>query len=362
MLIVTASIAARVRVSEASLVTLFAGAMLLGWLAAYLGVRRARCGAVPNWDWMLRPLALWPPQRRTPFISAGRAQVWFEWWQSGKTFPITILAVLPMFLWPLLLETNVSGWPAVIAHWTLLAPVFFGGFALFERRSGMMPFMAALPRSTTQLVGAKIKAATLSTLAAWMVVAVALPLAIVLTGNLDAIVEWLQKAQDEEPRVQFTVAIVAGAVLLVVWTWKRKVDRLFAALTGRRWIEVTLGCVCIPGYLGPFMFTLAALDSLWLPMQTERAVLLWLIAVVFLGRLLATAWALRQSLRQGLLTGRTVAYWVAGWLLLASGLIAALVWAIPMEPAVPVAIAVLFAMPMARLAASPLALAWNRHR
>ena len=69
-------------------------------------------------------------------------------------------------------------------------------------------------------------------------------------------------------------------------------------------------------------------------------------------------------LQQGLLEPRTALRWLAVWLLLAAALIGLLVWILPTDvvPWYYSAFAVLFVLPMARLAASPLVLAWNRHR
>ena len=69
-------------------------------------------------------------------------------------------------------------------------------------------------------------------------------------------------------------------------------------------------------------------------------------------------------MRRGFVRQRTAALGVAGWLLVAAVLIGVLVWSVPatLVPTRYVVFAVLFAMPMARLPAAPLALDWNRHR
>jgi len=48
---------------------------------------------------------------------------------------------------------------------------------------GVAPFTATLPMTTLGLVGAKLKAAALSTLAAWGVLVVLVSAAVVLTGT-----------------------------------------------------------------------------------------------------------------------------------------------------------------------------------
>ena len=62
-------------VSEGMLAGLFAGATAIAWRVAYVGVRNARCGDVPDWQWLFRPLrrlADWLPRRWQPFASAAR--------------------------------------------------------------------------------------------------------------------------------------------------------------------------------------------------------------------------------------------------------------------------------------------------
>ena len=315
----------------------------------------------------VRRLALWLPAPRGHFTSADRAQVWFEWWRVGKTFPIVVGVALPMFLWPLLLKFDLEvtrvGAVLIATHWILIAPGFLAGITLFERRAGMMPFIAALPMRTADMIGAILKAATASTLAAWAIVAAVLPGTILMTGNADVLMEWRQ--QPASKPINLVPPIMAAALLAFVWTWKRKVDRLFAKLMGRRWIEIILGCVCIPGYFAALGIYFGCADSLMLPPEIVMGVLPWLIGLVFLGRLLAAGWALQQTIEWGLLTLRTAACWAAGWLLIASSLFAALAWTIPPEERIAphyLAYLVLFAMPMARLAAMPLVLAWNRYR
>ena len=138
---------------------------------------------------------------------------------------------------------------------------------------------------------------------------------------------------------------------------------MYFGLTGRRWAANLVGWVCLPGSI--FLCGLAG----WLYRRpathiTVLAVLPWLLGLLVLCRLLIAAWALRLVLRRRLMQPSTVARWLGCWLLFASLLFAVLAWAIPTElvPKGYIAFGVLFAMPMARLAAAPLALAWNRHR
>jgi hypothetical protein len=155
-------------------------------------------------------------------------------------------------------------------------------------------------------------------------------------------------------------------ILLVVWTWKRHVDGIFAGLAGvgnREWI---VACIIMAGFFGSVVLIYLAAWIYKTPTTHARmlAVLPWLLGLFILGRLLLAAWAVRHGLRQGLLQPRTAARWLASWLLLASMLFGVLAWVVPpgLIAKYYLACAVLIALPMARLAATPLVLAWNRHR
>ena len=98
--------------------------------------------------------------------------------------------------------------------------------------------------------------------------------------------------------------------------------------------------------------------------ETVLPLLPWLLGLLTLGRLLVAGWLLRQIVRRNLVEARTVMRWLIALVLLGLALFGILAWAVPGElvPWYYIAFAVLLVMPMAHLAATPLALAWNRHR
>ncbi len=361
-------------ITESLLVSAFAGLTLVAWAIAYVGVRHSRCGDLPNWVPALRAhrqLFIWWPQRRVPFTSAAQAHVWRGWRRGGQALPFVTGLILAMTLWPLWLGKNdvhsaEQTLLSAVASTVFLAGMFgisggVDGDGLNRRVLGS--FTATLPMTTAGMLGAMLRVAARSTLLSWALMAVAIPIAVVLTGNLDVVSDWSRRVLDAQQPMHVAVGIVATATLLFIWTWKRQVDGLHARLMGRRWVTYIIVWVCFPGSI--FLCFLAD----WFRQRPEThetvfAVLPWLLGTLVICRLLIVAWALRQVLRRRLLRPRTVARWIGGWLLLASILFAMLAWAIPakMVPMGYIAFIVLFAMPMARLAAAPLALAWNRHR
>ena len=98
--------------------------------------------------------------------------------------------------------------------------------------------------------------------------------------------------------------------------------------------------------------------------ETFFALLPWLLGGLALLKLFAAGWACRAASRRGLVSTRILARLLGLWLLVAIGLILFLCWLIPSEylSLHSVALGVVLFLPLARLAAAPLALAWNRHR
>jgi hypothetical protein len=212
-------------------------------------------------------------------------------------------------------------------------------------------------------VGAKLRAAALSALAAWGLVVMAVPVAVLLTGRQEEVLGWWQRAQHHLHPFKLAAGILAAATLLFVCTWKRLVDSLFLGLTGRKGI--------IEGAIGVGMagFVLLCFVGGWIyrhPETHERLLALvpWLIGLVILSRLLLAGLALRQGLRLGLFEPRTALRWLTAWVLLGSALFGLLAYVVPADlvPLRYLAFAVLLTLPMVRLTAAPLALAWNRHR
>jgi hypothetical protein len=364
--------------SEASLVGLFGSLTLAGWGLGYAGVRHGRRGDVPNWDGILHPLrqlVRGMPRRRQvawQFASAGAAQTWFEFRRTGKSLPIMTALVLPFVLLFLGFGANPVIPTAQTLVSALLLPVFLAGMAgtMVSSKNpwvkdyyGVAPFTATLPVSTAGLLAAKLRGAARSTLVTWAIVIVTTTLAVVVTGNQEEVAGWWQQALNEHHPFRIVAGIAGTLALLMVFTWKRLFDSLFLGLTGRKWvIQVSL-------IVGAFVFCVLCAVGGWIhnhaeTWETFRAMLPWLLALLIACRLLAASWVVRKAIRRRLLDEKTVLCWLVAWLLLAVALFGLLACVVPTEvvPLHYVAFAVVLSLPMTRLAASPLVLAWNRHR
>ena len=362
-------------VSEGKLVAISTGVAAVAWGCAYVAVRRARRGEVPNWQGLFRPLArpaAWLPRSRRSFASAAWAQVWFEWRRTGKSLPIMTGLVLPVALFPLFLAKNDVIPTATTLLGVLVIPVFLSGIAGIkgsrDRSSSrdehvLAPFTATLPMSTAGMVGARFMASALSVLAATMLVALVLPLALVLSGRLEDVTGWWQQALQAHRAIDIVAALVAAAMLLPLWTWKRQVDASLLVLTGRLWAQVVSMIAFLAGGIA-----LACVGG-WIyhhPASHERllALLPWALGGLLLTRVVMTRFVLRLAVRRGLLATRTAARWAVGELALAAVVLGLLALSMPADPWLwyYLACAVFWCLPMAHLAAAPLALAWNRHR
>jgi hypothetical protein len=374
-LIVIAEVGALGGVAEPILVGLFGGLAVPGWTVGYLGVRQGRRGDAPNWEGLFDPvrrLVRRLPHRRRPFRSVAWAQTWFEWRRTGTSLPIMTGLLLPFVLLYLAFDVNDLIPPAQTVLSALAIPVFVAGLAgvpvtgrnpWVKDPFGMAASTATLPMSTAELVGAKLRAAALSTLAAWALVVLAVPSAVMLTGNVETVVGWWQLAQQEVPTLKIVAGLLAATVLLVGCTWKRLVDSLFLSLTGRRWI--------VESAWGGLLMVLVVLGlvGIWIAKHPEfhqplLALVPWFLGLLIACRLGVAGLALRAGLRLRVLAPRTAVRWVTAWVCVAMALFGLLAYVVPAErvPVYNLAFAVLFAMPMARLTAAPLALAWNRHR
>jgi hypothetical protein len=347
----------------------------VSWTIAYLGVKSARHGSLPNWHGLFRPvrqLVQWWPRHRRAFTSTARAQLWFEWRRTGLGLPVLTIALLPLVLFPLLFGKNDVLPTAQTLLGALAIPVFLAGLAgttvsgkhaWVKDYYGVAPFTATLPLTTARLVSAKLKAAAVSTLATWAFVAILVTMAVAFTGHWDKAAGWWRQGLQTYGPVKMTAGFVAAGTFLGVWTWKRMVDSLCIGLTGRQWI---IQCCLVGGMIG-FIGVWSTGAYIYMHRATHAnflTVVPWLWGLLVVCRLLATGWAVRRLLRQGLVEARTLRHWLAAWVLVGSALFGVFVWVVPPErvPAYYLALAVLHVMPMAHLAATPLALAWNRHR
>ena len=157
--------------------------------------------------------------------------------------------------------------------------------------------------------------------------------------------------------------VLLGFSGLLVSTWNQLAQSLYIGLTGREWliksnVFLTLSFLVVIGPLIEWIhdsgYVQAALwdAGAWLP-------------VVLVGlKMSCAAWVATRLYRSRLLTDRTLVTGAACWLVVVLALHGVLVWFVSTAfiPRYLLASIAILAIPLARLSAAPLALAWNRHR
>jgi hypothetical protein len=392
-------------VSPSVVIAGYCGVIVLAAAAAVAGLWRARRGAAPEWHWWPRASSRSDARLPCPFTSPAQAQLWFEWRRNGMSLPLLMggfcfLLTLPL-AWvrdlvplgaagpwgvPALRELELNLW-VKLQQGCLLWPVIFAtivgcGLRKSDTRRkdlSLHPFLATRPMTTSALVGAKLRMALFSTLAAWGVLLLFLwgwlltparengrsgPLAVLILSHFT-------------PRAALLALLVLA--VLVLWTWRNQVLGLAVDLTGRP--SIVHGVPTMVTVL--FLFGLVKLSEWWShshEMSSEYFDLPWFVpwlggAAVAL-KAAAALWALRELARRRLMEPRVLARLGAAWLLVALGLFGLLSWlavepilaTLPLPtdlvPRLYLALAVLLFLflPLTRLALAPLALQWNRHR
>src|SRR6059058_5108594 len=369
-----ALLAIHYHVREPMMVALLVPQLPLAYVTACSAVGRARRGEVPDWRGMFaRPASnAVLTRRRDHFPSPARAQAWFEWRRHGRSLPALVGLLLPFELALLWLAKDAPAFVFEILFLALITPPFMAACTastvsrpnpLVRDSYGVPPFIATRPLTSAELIAAKLKMAMWSTLAAWLMVLVAMPLALEWSGTWSMVTERARRMDDAigTPRAATVVLLILAG--FIVATWKQLVQSLHIGLTGREWIVkgsvlLTLTLLIL---LGPTVECI--IDS----PSVQRA--LWnglpLILGILVGiKMSAAAWIATRLDRSRLLGDRALVLGAACWLVAVLALYGLLVWffSTPFVAHYLLALIAILAVPLARISAAPLALAWNRHR
>ena len=363
------------KATEPVMLAILAPHVPLAYFVARRAVARARRGEVPDWRgalaWLPRAIDVLP-RRRERFPSAARAQAWFEWRRTGPSLPAMVGIVLPFELLLLLpfRETPVIVFEILLG--VLLTPPFLAVFAAATAsRSNpdgrdsysLTPFLATRPLTSMSLIAARLKATIRSTLTAWLLVFIAIPLALRLTGTLPLVVEWSRHLIEVMGMPRAIAIVLLGFAGLLASTWKQLVQGLFIGMSGREWavkasVFLALSFLAIALPVGHWVIgNRAARTTLWNAVPSIAAVLVCV-------KLSAAGWTAMRLYDRRLLSGRTLVAGALCWDVLVFALYDVLAWIVPalLIRRYFLALVAILAIPLARLSAAPLALAWNRHR
>ena len=353
---------------ESTMLILLAPFVPLAYVTASWAVRRARCGGQA-----ILPVT---GQARLPvlqdFRSAARAQLWFEWRQHGRSLPLLVAIVLPVGLSLLFLfrETDVIVVEIVVL--SLLVPPFMAIFvaATVAKSSanvsgsyGITPFIATRPVEDRALVVAKWKAALLSTLAAWMIVAVAVPVGLLWSDATEPILHIARNVDDALGRPR---AIILGLLILIGLagsTWKQLVQGFYIAMSGRDWavkgvVFATLALVTVGSFALIWIFeSRQRIAAAW-------SAIPWVMAAFVALKLGLAMRVMQRGVERGLFTRRQLILGAIAWdacVLAVYGILTLILPDILIHRYFLLLVAMLV-VPFVRLAAAPLAVARNRHR
>ncbi|MBK5256881.1 MAG: hypothetical protein JJE39_12685 [Vicinamibacteria bacterium] len=369
-------VATQYKIPDLVLVAFLLPQLPLAYLAACFAISRARRGDVPDWRGMPARLSRISDvfrRQRDHFPSAARAQMWFEWRQHGRSLPVWVAILLPFELALLFLARDE---PEAMTFFTvfgvLLTPPLMAGFvaATVSRSNtsgrdayGVPPFTATRPLTSAALIAAKLKVTLLSTLATWLLVLVALLLGLALSGTLSVVIQRVNEGIEFFGRSRTVVSMLLGLLALMASTWKRLVHSLFLDLSGREWLIKS-----------SVLLALSLLVIIW-PIgrwiHDDRNVLTALLnalplvlAVLVCVKMSAAAWIATRLYDGRLVSDRTLVTGVAAWLVAVLALFGLFTWfwSTPHVAHYFLLLIAILEIPLARLSAAPLALAWNRHR
>ena len=367
-------VALQFKAPETVMLAILAPHVPLAFLVARSAVARARRGDVPDWRGVFASAqtAEAIPRRRKPFASASRAQEWFEWRRHGRSLPALVAMLLPFELAMLFVfrETPVIVLEILIS--VLLTPPFMAAFvaATVSKSNphasdsyGLSPFLATRPLTSASLIAARLKVTIGSTLAAWLLVLVATPLALTLSGTSPMVIERVRQGFEAFGVVRAIAIVLLALSALLLATWKQLVLSLSIGMTGREWavkasvfLALTLLAITFP-LLHWILSDRRAIVATWNALP-------WMLAVVACLRVAAAAWIAMRLHDLRLLKGRTILIGAISWDVAVFALYLLLVWLTPslLFRGYFLALVAILEVPLVRLSAAPLALAWNRHR
>ncbi len=358
---------------EPVMLAILAPQVLLAYLAAQFAVARARRGVVPDWRGpFLRLGRLADPRgARDRFDSPEQAQAWLEWRQHGRALPVLVGLVLPFELALLFTAGDAPVLVFVILLGVLLTAPFMAGFAAATVRKaspgsdgyGVTPFLATRALSSAALITAKLKMAARSTLAAWLLVVVAVPVALAVSDTASIATEWVRDVVERAGALRAVVLALLISAALLTSTWKQLVQSLYVGLSGREWAVKTSVFLSLAALVAVGPFLIWIIEEHIVIIRLLHA-LPWILAVLAGLKLCAAAWVAVRLYDSRLVSDRTLVAGAACWLVAVLALHSLLVWLVdtPFVRSYVLLLVAVLVTPLARISAAPLTLAWNRHR
>jgi hypothetical protein len=365
--------------SEAVLTVAVAIAAAVVYAAAIVTVGVQRRGGGRGWSLALSfvdRLIATLPLRRHALKSPEAALFWIEWRRSGLVLPASVLLTTTLLLSVTVLFTDGGAKATIWAEtWLGLMPILLSvpiGMGLgkpdfWSLDLSLPTFVAARPVSGGQLLAAKMKAAAVSTIVAWAALMIIAPLSIYLYLDIEHWRDaWEMFGIIYSPLSQWVLPILS-LVMGLLLTWSLLIGNIWLGYSGRPAFYYSFVAVGMAGLLVTIVFLVWWVDS---PRSRDNLIvnllpwLPWLLSAALSAKVWAAAGCARQLRRRRLISSRHIAVFFCVWLAATSCL---LFHAWQMSPRIEwlriiFVLMALCMIPVARIAATPLTIAWNRHR
>ncbi len=367
-------LALNLKAPDSVMLVMLAPNVPLAYFVARFAVARARRGHVPDWGrgFARGGPAAAPLRPHDPFPSPARAQVWFEWRQYGRSLPWLVAILLPFELALFFAFSQTPELVFEVLLFVLFTPPFMAAFvaataaksgATSSDAHGVTPFIATRPLTNGSLIAAKMKAMIWSTLAAWMLVFVATPLALRFSGAAPVVIERAHRLAEVVGMPRAIAILLLAVAALLASTWKQLVQSLYIGMSGREWLVKASVFVALA------ILTVVLPLVVWMSGKRQALAILFnnfavIAAVLVCFKLSAAVWIAMRLHDKRLLSDRTLVIGAVCWDVAVFALYGLLVWIVPLVliGSHTLALIAILEVPLARLAAAPLALAWNRNR
>jgi polyhydroxybutyrate depolymerase len=217
--------------------------------------------------------------------------------------------------------------------------------------------------STAALAAAKLRMALRSTLVAWLLVLVAMALGLTVSGRWPLVVEEARGLSEHVGAARAVVVTLLCVLGLLAITWKQLAQGLAIGLTGREGLIKSSVLLRLSSLvlIGPAVYLLDRVPGARVALYDAVP---WIPAVLVGLDLCVTAWIVSRLARRRLLGERALLTGAALWVATVLTVFGVLAWLLdtPHIARFFVMLLAILAVPLARPAAVPLALAWSRHR
>ncbi len=365
--------------SQAVLTATLAGGAALAYVTTVVTVGVQRRGGGRGWTWALPlvdRLAATLVYRRHALKTADAALCWIEWRRSGLVLPASVLLTTILILFLTIRFTGGGAKATMWAEaWLGLMPILlavpvgmgFGKPDFWSLDLSLSTFVAARPVSGGQLLVAKMKAAALSALLAWAILLLVAPLCIYLYLDTEHWLDAWEMVGILYSDFSRWALPILGLIMAMLLTWSFLIANVWLGYSGRPAFYYSFVVVGMAGLLAALYFLVWWAES---PHSRDDFVvnvlpwLPWLLAAATAAKAWAAAASAHLLHRRRLVSRQHIAIFLYAWLAATSCLMYG-GWLL--SPRIEwlrdtLLLVALCMIPAARLAATPLTVAWNRHR